>query len=186
MRKIKRIYLHTSDSTWGSLLDINWWHQLRGFANIFRNQYTVNSGYHFIIINGDISSGRGDELVCLDGSIEIGRRIEQSGAHVSGDNAESIGVCMIGQRQKDKVPFTLNQMVSSIKLISELIYKYNLDIEDVWGHYEFYKNNHLAIEKWCPDIDMNLYRMYLKNTIENHAFWNEELIEFQKNEGFKK
>ncbi len=186
MRGINKIYLHISDSTWGSEQDIGWWHKLRGFGSSFRGQYTVYTGYHFIILNGDVSSGCGEELKVLDGSIEVGRRLEQIGAHTHGDNAETIGICMIGKRTKDGTPFTVNQILSSFKLIAELLEKYKLTTECVWGHYEYYVNNKLPVEKWCPDIDMKEYRRLLADYLTNpQNLIKKELLDFQQNVIFK-
>lgn len=53
--------------------EITQWHLKRGFVTI---------GYHYVIRR--------------DGTIENGRRESEIGAHVSGHNSNSIGVCMVG------------------------------------------------------------------------------------------
>jgi len=57
---------------------IRQWHKLRGWSDI---------GYHYVIRR--------------DGRIELGRPIEQVGAHVKGHNSDSIGVCMVGGLDED-------------------------------------------------------------------------------------
>jgi len=49
------------------------WHLSRGFSSI---------GYHFVITRA--------------GDLQLGRPLEDIGAHVQGFNANSVGVCMIG------------------------------------------------------------------------------------------
>lgn len=76
MRRIDKIILHCSDSPEGrndKAEDIRKWHKKRGFSDI---------GYHYVID--------------LDGTVEKGRPIEQAGAHCTGHNRNSIGICYIG------------------------------------------------------------------------------------------
>ena len=76
MRKIKEIIIHCSATREGrnyTVADIDRWHRERGFFSI---------GYHFVIYR--------------DGSIHVGRSVEEVGAHCKGHNTVSIGVCYIG------------------------------------------------------------------------------------------
>ena len=76
MRKIRTIVVHCSATIEGKPFNaaaIDAMHRARGFNKI---------GYHFV--------------VGLDGTVEEGRRVSEVGAHVSGHNADSIGVCYIG------------------------------------------------------------------------------------------
>lgn len=76
MRQIKEIIIHCSDTPEGrkqTVEDLRAWHKARGFKDI---------GYHYVIL--------------LDGTIAEGRDIEQAGAHCTGHNANSIGICYIG------------------------------------------------------------------------------------------
>ncbi len=76
MRKISRIIIHCSATPEGkdfTVSDIDRWHRQRGFRCI---------GYHFVIYR--------------DGSVHQGRPVEQAGAHVTGHNSDSIGICYIG------------------------------------------------------------------------------------------
>ena len=69
MRKISKIIVHCSATQEGkdiSVDTIRKWHLKRGWRDI---------GYHFVI--------------SLDGEIEEGRPIEQSGAHTKGHNYEN-------------------------------------------------------------------------------------------------
>ena len=76
MRDIREIIVHCSATPEGkhfTVADIDAWHKKRGFKCI---------GYHFVIY--------------LDGSVNVGRNIEEIGAHCLGHNANSIGICYIG------------------------------------------------------------------------------------------
>ena len=130
MREIKKIVIHCTATPEGrhhNVADITRWHKARGFNTI---------GYHF--------------LVHLDGLIEPGRSMKKNGAHTSGHNRNSIGVCYVGGMTKDmkkaKDTRTPEQKDSLIKLIQELIYKYNKDMT-VHGHNEF-------ANKACPSFDV--------------------------------
>lgn len=76
VRQITGIVIHCSATKEGkdfSAFDIHKWHKERGFNGI---------GYHFVIR--------------LDGTIEVGRQLSQRGAHTTGHNKNTIGICYIG------------------------------------------------------------------------------------------
>ena len=76
MRTINEIIIHCSATPEGkdfTVSDIDRWHRQRGFKMV---------GYHYVIR--------------LDGTIEQGRPLEMIGAHCTGHNAHSIGICYIG------------------------------------------------------------------------------------------
>ncbi len=56
-----------------SAADIRLWHKRKGWRDI---------GYHFVIKR--------------DGTVEKGRPTNEPGAHVSGFNGQSLGICMVG------------------------------------------------------------------------------------------
>lgn len=81
MRKIKELIIHCSATPEGkdfTVADIDRWHKARGFRKI---------GYHYVVYR--------------DGSYHVGREIEEIGAHCTGHNSESIGICYIGGVAKD-------------------------------------------------------------------------------------
>lgn len=76
MRDIKLIVIHCTATANGkhvSVETVRGWHLARGFRDI---------GYHY--------------LIDVDGSVSVGRPEEQVGAHAEGQNAHSIGVCLVG------------------------------------------------------------------------------------------
>ena len=130
MRKINKIIIHCSATPVGrevSVSNIRKWHLQRGFNDI---------GYHYVIH--------------LDGKISVGRPIEKVGAHCAYENRGSIGICYVGGMSKDmknpKDTRTQAQKDSLIKLMHELIYKYNKDMA-IHGHNEY-------ANKACPCFDV--------------------------------
>jgi len=130
MRKINKIIIHCSATPQDrevSVSTIRKWHLQRGFNDI---------GYHYVIH--------------LDGKISNGRNISRIGAHCSGQNRGSIGICYVGGMSKDmkkaKDTRTPKQKDSLIKLMHELIYKYNKDMT-IHGHNEF-------ANKACPSFNV--------------------------------
>lgn len=80
-RKVIRVIIHCSATQEGkdfTVQDIDRWHRQRGFTNI---------GYHYVIYR--------------DGTIHEGRNIDVIGAHCTGYNTGSIGVCYIGGLASD-------------------------------------------------------------------------------------
>lgn len=106
------------------------WHtdpkpQGRGWSDI---------GYHFVIKR--------------DGTIENGRDIAVSGAHVRGKNNVSVGICMVGgvsEKKRAQNNFTDEQFESLKKLLKALKLVYpNAEIA---GHNEFAR-------KACPSFNV--------------------------------
>lgn len=129
MRKINEIIVHCSATAEGkdfTAADIRRWHvQCNKWADI---------GYHYV--------------VRLDGTVELGRPVENVGAHCKGHNSHSIGVCYVGGVATDgKTPKdtrTQAQKASLLRLLRELKQKHpNASIH---GHRDF-------AAKACPSFD---------------------------------
>ena len=91
-------------------------------------------GYHFV--------------VCLDGRIETGRPIEQAGAHCTGHNAKSIGVCYVGgQNPRTHAPEDTRTDAQKDSLLCLLRFlRLVYPAAKVYGHCDFAK-------KACPCFD---------------------------------
>ena len=127
-RTIKELIVHCSATPEGkdyNVDTIRQWHLQRGFSDI---------GYHYVIYR--------------DGSIHIGRDESIIGAHCTGHNTNSIGVCYIGGCASDgKTPKdtrTTEQKQSLVKLLKELKTKYPQ--ASIHGHRDF-------SSKACPSFD---------------------------------
>lgn len=130
MREINRIILHCSATPEGkdfTVADIDRWHKARGWQGI---------GYHYVVYR--------------DGSVHEGRNIAVAGAHTSGYNKNSIGVCYIGGVAADgKTPKdtrTAEQRVALRNLVAQL--KKQFPKATVHGHYEF-------AAKACPSFNIS-------------------------------
>ena len=80
-RHINEIIIHCTDTVEGrdyTVDDVRRWHKERGWSDI---------GYHY--------------LVYRNGTVAVGRDVDLIGAHCSGHNSYSIGVCYVGGRGKD-------------------------------------------------------------------------------------
>lgn len=127
-RNIKELIVHCSATPEGkdySVDTIRQWHLQRGFSDI---------GYHYVVYR--------------DGSIHTGRDESVIGAHCTGHNTNSIGVCYIGGCASDgKTPKdtrTAEQKQSLVKLLKELKIKYPQ--ASIYGHRDF-------ANKACPSFD---------------------------------
>ena len=135
-RNIKEIIVHCSATPEGkdfTVSDIKKWHLQRGFSDI---------GYHWVVYR--------------DGTIVSGRPESVSGAHCTGHNSISIGVCYIGGCASDgKTPKdtrTPAQKEYLIKLLKTLKSKYPK--ASIHGHREF-------ANKACPSFDAKKEYSYL-------------------------
>lgn len=90
MRAIDTIVIHCTASPngrWVTTADIDAWHKKRGFrreppARLAFNPDLLHIGYHHVIY--------------ANGAIATGRSHAEIGAHVTGSNARSIGIAVVG------------------------------------------------------------------------------------------
>lgn len=133
-RNIKEIILHcsaTAESKNFKASDIDKWHRAQGWNGI---------GYNYVID--------------LDGTIEIGRNIDISGAHAGAPhNSISMGICYIGGCAKDgktaKDTRTAEQKISLYKIVHDLLLIY--PTAKVICH------NQLA-KKACPSFKIDTFQ----------------------------
>lgn len=128
MRSINKIIIHCTATPEGrevSVDEIRRWHvEERGWKDI---------GYHFVIT--------------LDGIIEEGRPIEQTGAHTKGHNFDSIGIAYVGGESIDGFPKDTRTKEQKDALEEFLCYlKIQYPKAKVYGHNDF-------SDKACPSFD---------------------------------
>lgn len=139
MRKIDSIIIHCSATPEGrdvSAATIRQWHKAKNWNDI---------GYHYIIR--------------LDGTVEQGRPVEQPGAHCTGHNQTTIGVCYIGGVAKDgKTPKdtrTDAQKAALLELVKHLQTVHRIPSSNIFGHNEF-------ANKACPSFDVQAWKKEVK------------------------
>ena len=121
MRKVNKIILHCAAA---NIVDkdlfaiVNQWHLNRGWSGC---------GYHY--------------LIRKDGGIILGRNVSKEGAHCKGQNHDSIGIMLNGDRK-----FTHKQFLSLAKLCYNLIDIFDLKESDIYGH------NYYTDKKTCPNF----------------------------------
>lgn len=107
--------------------EIDRWHKERGFLRI---------GYHYVIRR--------------DGTREKGRDINDVGAHVTGFNHKSVGLCLVGGMDDSNAEpednFTAEQWITLHITLKELRAEYPL--ARIVGHRELYS------AKACPSFDV--------------------------------
>lgn len=160
MRPINLIVIHCSASPNGDSLfrgspgtpglqtpvaTLDAWHQQRGFHRDAAARQAFNPalaaiGYHFVVYTS--------------GVVVTGRSQEEIGAHVTGFNQKSLGICMIGT---DK--FTAAQWYALRELVTELRGKF--PDAKVVGHRDLSpdQNKNGIVEKFewlkiCPGFDV--------------------------------
>ena len=135
MREINKIIVHTAYTTPDmdiGVEEIRDWHvNGNGWSDI---------GYHYVIRR--------------DGTVEDGRPVEKAGAHTLGQNADSIGICLVGGKEASTgysvFNYTLAQMGALLDLLEELVVEYSLVKQSIFGHNEF-------SPKACPCFDVKAY-----------------------------
>ena len=160
------IALHHAEASKCSVYDIDSWHKSNGWSGI---------GYHF--------------FVRKDGSIYRGRPINKMGAHVSGMNNRSIGICAEGSYMKETMPYVQKKAICELLVYLKDNFYPNAKIV---GHREIgdsncpgtnypldeIKKNYRAIanasktsepENWAEEF---LDRLYKKGIIANKGIWS--------------
>jgi N-acetylmuramoyl-L-alanine amidase len=126
MRKLTRIIVHcadTPDTMDIGVEEIRQWHRARGWEDV---------GYHYVVRR--------------DGTVELGRAVEVIGAHAYRNNADTIGICMVGG--KPGFNFTFSQLVATRELIEML--RQQFGPLTVIGHRD------VDAGKTCPTFDAGI------------------------------
>lgn len=151
MNAIVTVVIHCADTPNGSrhtASDIDDWHRQRGFRRAARNlelqQPSLKCiGYHAVIET--------------DGSVVPGRHVREIGAHVTGMNRNSVGVCLVGRDA-----FTLAQWDALRTLVDQ--WEQIMPIARVAGHREF--NPH----KTCPGFSVLDWLANNRRPLTHHIF----------------
>lgn len=127
-RPINEIIVHCTATPEGrevSMDELRRWHKQRGFSDV---------GYHYVVhLNGDVENGRSVDIV---------------GAHCTGHNAQSIGVCYVGGVAKDgKTPKDTRTQQQKAALLSLL-----MDLKAMYTGVRIYGHRDFA-NKACPCFD---------------------------------
>lgn len=159
LRLIKYIIVHCSATGPNVVADvqaIDRWHKARGFRQQRKSGHYC--GYHFVILQ--------------DGTIEIGRVLNEVGAHTPNFNTPSIGICYAGglDAQGKAVDTRTPAQKEALEwLITKLVERF-ASVQKIAGHRDFSpdKNGNGIIDKWeylkaCPCFDaIPEYRHILK------------------------
>lgn len=174
MRAIQNIVVHCSDTPNGDgrikaydpnpRLSIDHWHGERGFA---RRSSSVRKarpelkhfGYH--------------ALVSPDGVWSLGRGADETGAHATGENRYSLGVCVVGGRQGDwdgprVTELTLDAWHSLACGVREWAERFR--VEDIMGHRDTPHEQRRPPEerKQCPGFSVDEWLRGGMMPLENH------------------
>ena len=125
MRKITKIIIHCSATPEGrdyTVADIDRWHKQRGWKGI---------GYHYVVYR--------------DGSVHTGRDVADIGAHCTGQNANSIGICYIGGCAADGKTPKDTRTPAQCEALRDLVELLTTEYPNatIHGHHEF-------ADKACP------------------------------------
>jgi len=131
VRAINKIVVHCSDSPDDrdiGFLEIDSWHKDRGW----KSPSGVHCGYHFMIRR--------------NGTVEVGRMVNEIGAHVEGENADSVGVCLVGSKD-----FAAEQFAALRWVVTGLLAMF--PEARVYEHREFESAKRQG--KTCPNFDVH-------------------------------
>ena len=118
MRFVDLHIIHCSDSEMGDVKEIRTWHKNNGWRDV---------GYHFVIRR--------------DGEIEIGRLLDEVGAHAKGFNLNSVGTCLIGKENFTTAQFT------ALKRLDHFL-------KNLFPSIKTKPHNVLTTAKTCPNFNV--------------------------------
>jgi len=136
MRKIDTLIIHCSATKPGMDIgrdEINDWH-----SRSFEDGQGGHIAYH--------------KVIRRDGTIEDGRPFGRVGAHTSGHNTTSIGICLVGGVDNNGKPennYTAEQMTTLHRLVGELQKRFRVEDKNIRGHRDF-----PGVAKACPSFDV--------------------------------
>lgn len=131
--QIRNIAIHHSATLSGSA---------ESFARYHVNQLDwPGIGYHYVVNQ--------------DGSVDLCHDHEVVSYHVGNSNGRTIGICMVGDFRSQ--PLEDVQRNATLDLTKTLLKRFNLKVDDVWGHMEFPGYSW----KPCPSISMEQFRAFL-------------------------
>ncbi|MGL5935050.1 MAG: N-acetylmuramoyl-L-alanine amidase [Cetobacterium sp.] len=125
--------------------EIDRWHRQKGWLKL---------GYHFVIRR--------------DGFQQIGRQINEVGAHAFGHNQHSIGICLVGGVKEDKKTPEDNFTAAQ----KETLYRLLLQLRAAYPKAEIITHQSVEKGKTCPNFDLKGYlaiRPELDPIIETEA-----------------
>jgi len=114
--------------------------------NYYVDHPSVDIGYNAII-----------ELVGDHYEVLLGRMFNEVGAHTRGHNHDSIGVCWVGDYDRNEVPPDMWRL--GVRFESSLIDLMDIDVNEIYGHHDF------ANYKSCPGNNFNI-GMFRENVRE--------------------
>lgn len=129
---------------------IDAWHATRGFrrASAARSAFNwrlASIGYHFV--------------VDIDGKVWTGRHLDEIGAHVAGHNERSVGICLVGGKEREG-RYTAEQWRSLAELVVEL--RRQVGSVGIVGHRDLSpdanRNGVVEPREWlktCPGFDVS-------------------------------
>ena len=147
MRKITHIIVHCSGAANSTVDSIRRFHK----APKPKGNGWKDIGYHYVIH--------------VDGTSHMGRSERQAGAHVASFNANTIGVCVVGNG--DIRDFNAAQYATLTRLLACLCAQYGVPVKNVLGHRETRELEQIPpksrTKKSCPgtQVSMELIRKRL-------------------------
>lgn len=162
MTQINKLVIHCSATQNGKALGtdthtaaqvIDGWHKARGYKRAdWRvkqfNPHLKHIGYHFVIDT--------------DGTVQTGRAVGETGAHVKGHNTGSVGICLVGgitSQGKNHGEYTKKQWHALYNLLRELESQH--PNASICGHRDLSPdtNHNGKVDKWewlkdCPCFDV--------------------------------
>lgn len=89
-------------------------------------------------------------LIDFEGVVHMGRPDHIPGAHASGFNSKSLGICLIGDFDKDVLREDDPQFKALVQVVATLCKRHGIPVENVIGHRDVYRLLNQKVAKSCP------------------------------------
>ena len=93
---------------------------------------------------------------------ELGRPLDQPGAHTFGFNDSHLGICLVGDYDL-KNPYDTPRWELLLEMVRTLMQLHEFTVNDVLGHRETFERRGVPVEKSCPGwkFDLKKFRQDL-------------------------
>lgn len=150
VEQVEYLIVHHSERTYDFPAFIRARHKLlRGWQD---------TGYHFLIGNG--------KFLTRDGKVYAGRPESEEGAHAYGYNHNSLGICLIGNFDKEII--SERQFQALCRLLEQKQEQYHIPLENILGHNELPNT-----DKTCPGQQLNM--TFVREMIRHSAGYPREI-----------
>lgn len=103
-----------------------------------------------------------------DGAVMQGRPDDVAGAHAEGFNSKSLGVCVVGDFDREAIDLSDPQGTALIQVCAVLCQRYKIPPANIIGHRDTYPLLGKPVAKTCPGAHLHALLPRLRERVEGY------------------